>query len=146
MHFLCIFLAKCVHILHICIKHTEMMVQEKLRSLRKQKGISQEKMAKILGTDTSNYSRKERGEVRIFDDEWEKMAKTLEVPLEDIKGEEAKFSFQFENSTFHDHSGSNITYSNVPDFFLETQRKYIEKLEKENAVLLEEITALKAQK
>ncbi|KMQ68007.1 hypothetical protein ACM39_09045 [Chryseobacterium sp. FH2] len=122
------------------------MVQEKLRSLRKQKGISQEKMAKILGTDTSNYSRKERGEVRIFDDEWEKMAKTLEVPLEDIKGEEAKFSFQFENSTFHDHSGSNITYSNVPDFFLETQRKYIEKLEKENAVLLEEITALKAQK
>ena len=36
------------------------MVQEKLRNLRKQKGISQEKMAKILSTDPSNYSRKER--------------------------------------------------------------------------------------
>ena len=122
-----------------------MMVQEKLKNLRKQKGISQEKMAKILGTDTSNYSRKERGEVKIFDDEWEKLAKTLEVPIEDIKNEEAKFSFQFENSTFHDHSGSNITYSNVPDFFLETQRKYIEKLEKENTVLSEEIAILKSQ-
>lgn len=37
------------------------MIYEKLRNIRKQKGISQEKMAKILSTDTSNYSRKERG-------------------------------------------------------------------------------------
>ena len=66
------------------------------------------------------------------------MAKTLEVPIEDIKENQTKFSFQFDNSTFHDHSGSNITYSNVPDFFLETQHKYIVKLE-------EEIKELKAQ-
>ncbi|EJL71246.1 helix-turn-helix transcriptional regulator [Chryseobacterium populi] len=122
------------------------MIQEKLKDLRKQKGISQEKMAKILGTDTSNYSRKERGEVKIFDDEWEKLAKTLEVPLEDIKGDETKFSFQYENSTLHDQSGSNIHYYNVPDFFLEIQKKYIEKLEKENTKLLDEIAALKSQK
>ncbi|WP_228372398.1 helix-turn-helix transcriptional regulator [Chryseobacterium daeguense] len=115
-----------------------MMVQERLKSLRKQKGISQETMAKTLGTDTSNYSRKERGEVKIFDYEWEKLAKVLDVPLEDIKNEETRLSFQFENSTFHDHSGSNINYSNVPDFFIEIQRKYIEKLE-------EEIRDLKSQ-
>ncbi|GAA4166738.1 hypothetical protein GCM10022217_41020 [Chryseobacterium ginsenosidimutans] len=120
-----------------------MIVQEKLKNLRKQKGISQEKMAKILGTDTSNYSRKERGEVKIFDDEWEKLAKTLEVPVEDIKEEDAKFSFQFENSTFHDHAGSNINYSNIPDFFIETQKKYIEKLEKEIESLKEENETLK---
>ena len=114
------------------------IIQEKLKKLRKQKGITQNEMAKILSTDTSNYSRKERGEVRIHDDEWEKMAKSLDVPIEDIKENQAKFSFQFDNSTFHDHSGSNITYSNVPDFFLETQQKYIEKLE-------EEIKELKTQ-
>ncbi|WP_345207947.1 helix-turn-helix transcriptional regulator [Chryseobacterium ginsengisoli] len=108
-----------------------MMVQEKLKSLRKEKGISQENMAKILGTDTSNYSRKERGEVRIFDDEWEKLAKTLEVPIDEIKVENAKISFQYDNSTFQDHAGSNINYSNIPDFFIETQKKYIDKLEKE---------------
>lgn len=121
------------------------MIQEKLKNLRKQKGISQEKMAKIIGTDTSNYSRKERGEVKIFNDEWEKLAKTLEVSVEEIKNYDARFSFQFENSTFHDHSGNNITYSNVPDFFLETQKKYIEKLERENTELLHEILFLKMQ-
>jgi len=75
------------------------MIQENLKNLRKQKGISQEKMAKILGTDTSNYSRKERGEVKIFDDEWDKLAKTLEVPLEQIKNNDIKFPSQFEIST-----------------------------------------------
>jgi len=107
------------------------MIQEKLKTIRKQKGKSQVQLAKILSTDTSNYSRKERGEVRIHDDEWEKLAAALDVPVEDLKEKETKFSLQFDNSTFHDHSGSNITYSNVPDFFLETQKKYIEKLEQE---------------
>ncbi len=122
-----------------------MIIQEKLRNLRKQKGISQEKMAKIIGADPSNYSRKERGEVKIFDDEWEKLAKTLEVTVEEIKNDDAKFSFQFENSTFHDHAGSNINYSNIPDFFIETQKKYIDKLEKEIQSLREENEFLKSQ-
>jgi transcriptional regulator with XRE-family HTH domain len=119
------------------------MIQQKLRTQRKLKGFSQQQMAKELATDTSNYSRKERGEVKISDNEWEKIAKTLEVPIEDIKDDNTKFSFQFDNSTFHDHSGSNITYSNVPDFFLETQKKYIEKIEQENQFLKQEITSLK---
>lgn len=51
------------------------MIQEKLRQVRMEKGLSQEKIAKILSTDTSNYSRKERGKTKIRDDEWEKMAK-----------------------------------------------------------------------
>lgn len=121
------------------------MIQENLKNLRKQKGISQEKMAKILGTDTSNYSRKERGEVKIFDDEWDKLAKTLEVPLEQIKNNDIKFPSQFEISTFNDSPGNNLKYSNIPDFFLETQKKYIEKLEKENTELLHEISLLKTQ-
>lgn len=45
------------------------LIQEKLKSFRKEKGISQENVAKILGTDTSNYFCKERGEMRIFDGE-----------------------------------------------------------------------------
>lgn len=122
------------------------MVQTKLKILRKERGLSQEKMAKILSTDPSNYSRKERGEIKIHDEEWQKIANALEVPIEDIKNDDSKFSFQFDNSTFHDHSGSNITYSNIPDFFLETQKKYIEKLEQDNFKLLNEIEVLKSQK
>lgn len=121
------------------------MIQEKLKNLRKQKGISQEKMAKIIGTDASNYSRKERGEVRIFDNEWEKLAKILEVSVEDIKNNGTGFHFKFENAALRDHSGNNLTHAEIPDFFLETQKKYIEKLEKENTELLHEISLLKTQ-
>lgn len=121
------------------------MIQTKLKNLRKQKGFSQVQMAKALSTDTSNYSRKERGEVRIHDEEWEKLANALEVPLEEIKEEDATFSFNFDNSTFHDHSGSNITYSNVPNFFIETQKKYIERLEQENESLKQQTALLKQQ-
>ncbi|WP_394337873.1 transcriptional regulator [Chryseobacterium pennipullorum] len=94
-------------------------------------------MGKILGTDASNYSRKERGEVKIYDDEWEKLAKALEVSLESIKNTKTKSSYQ-EHS-----SGNSITYSHIPNFILETQKKYIEKLEKENKELLEENNKLK---
>ena len=121
------------------------MIQTKLKNLRKLKGFSQVQMAKALSTDTSNYSRKERGEVRIHDEEWEKLANALEVPLEEIKEEDAKFSFKFDHSTFHDHSGSNVTYSNVPNFFIETQKKYIEKLEQENESLKQQTALLKQQ-
>ena len=121
------------------------MIQTKLKNLRKLKGFSQVQMAKALSTDTSNYSRKERGEVRIHDEEWEKLANALEVPLEEINEEDAKFSFKFDNSTFHDHSGSNITYSNVPNFFIETQKKYIERLEQENESLKQQTDLLKQQ-
>ncbi len=43
------------------------MMQIKLKNLRKQKGFSQVQLAKAISTDNSNYSRKERGEVRIHD-------------------------------------------------------------------------------
>ena len=66
------------------------MIQTKLKNLRKLKGFSQVQMAKALSTDTSNYSRKERGEVRIHDEEWEKLANALEVPLEEIKAQSGK--------------------------------------------------------
>lgn len=64
------------------------MVHEKLRSLRKQKGINQEDMAKILSTDTSSYSRKENGKSKIHDEEWVKLAKVLDVSVDEIKEEE----------------------------------------------------------
>jgi len=116
-------------------------MQERLKTLRKERGISQVKMAKILSTDPSNYSRKERGEVGIHDEEWQKLADALEVSVKDIKNDETNFTFY----TFNDDSKSNITYFNIPDFFLETQKKYIKKLEKENYNLLEEIKLLKSQ-
>ncbi|OCA79697.1 hypothetical protein BBH99_05460 [Chryseobacterium contaminans] len=119
-----------------------METHEKLKSLRRQKGLSQVQMGKIIGTDASNYSRKERGEVKIYDDEWKKLAKALEVSLESIKSNGIKHPLSSENSL----QTCSITYSQIPDFILETQKKYIERLEKENEKLLEENNKLKKNK
>lgn len=68
------------------------MQKEKLRNARKVKGITQQQIADIIATDVSNYSRKESGDVRIFNDEWEKIARFLEVPIEEIFEEEDRKS------------------------------------------------------
>lgn len=125
------------------------MEKEKLRNARKVKGITQQQIADIIATDVSNYSRKESGDVSIRKDEWEKIARFLEVPVEDIyEEEEARQINNFENITGSSGFGNNINgnlYCNVPEFLLENQRDYIEHLKKENQRLQEEIKALKNQ-
>ena len=108
--------------------------------------MSQEKMAKILSTDTSNYSRKERGEIRIHDEEWQKIADALDVPVEEIKGEKLSGIVHNDNSTLHDQSGSYIHNYNIPNSIVENLQDYISLLKKEIENLKEENTSLKAQK
>lgn len=125
------------------------MTMEKLRTLRKQKGYTQQQIADLLATDVSNYSRKENGDVKIFDDEWEKLAKVLDVPVEDIKEEKA-LQTQNQNSTLNDNSSLNdnasINYNlfcNVPNYLLENQQEYINLLKEQIKALKEENEKLK---
>ncbi len=125
------------------------MTMEKLRTLRKQKGYTQQQIADLLATDVSNYSRKENGDVRIFDDEWEKLAKALDVSVEDIKEEKA-LQTQNQNSTLNDNSSLNdnasINYNlfcNVPNYLLENQQEYINLLKEQIKALKKENEKLK---
>ncbi|MEY8758882.1 helix-turn-helix domain-containing protein [Chryseobacterium tongliaoense] len=121
---------------------------EKLRNLRKQRGYTQEYMSKILSTDVSNYSRKESGDVKIFDDEWEKLAEALDVPVEDIKEERAATIVQNnDNSTFSDHaSGINYNhYYNIPDYMLENHKEYINLLKEQIESLKQELEKFKSE-
>lgn len=119
-----------------------MMIQEKLKTIRKQRGISQEKMAKIISTDPSNYSRKERGEIRIHDEEWQKIANALDVPVEEIKNEEVPGIVHNDNSTFNDHSGNYYNQNfTIPNSIIENLQDYISLLKKEIEDLKEEIKA-----
>ncbi|WP_066676478.1 MULTISPECIES: helix-turn-helix domain-containing protein [unclassified Chryseobacterium] len=116
------------------------MVQEKLKTLRKQRGLSQEKMSKILSTDPSNYSRKERGEIGIHEEEWQKLADALNVPLEEIK--EEKLSGSVDN----DNSGNYYSqYFNIPNSIVENLQDYISLLKKEVEHLKKENKNLKSQ-
>jgi transcriptional regulator with XRE-family HTH domain len=121
---------------------------EKLRTLRKHKGYTQQQIADLLATDVSNYSRKENGDVKIFDDEWEKLAKILEVSVEDIREEKAATVIQ--NLTFNDsssntsnQSGNYNQYCNIPEYLLDNQQEYINFLKEQIKALKEENEKLK---
>ncbi|WP_089734485.1 helix-turn-helix transcriptional regulator [Chryseobacterium jejuense] len=64
------------------------MKKEKLRLIRKQKGYTQQQVAGCLPTNFSNYSRKESGEIGITKEEWIKIAKFLDVNIEEIYEDE----------------------------------------------------------
>ncbi|WP_160139357.1 helix-turn-helix domain-containing protein [Chryseobacterium sp. c4a] len=120
------------------------MQKEKLRTLRKKKGFTQQQIANIIATDVSNYSRKETGDVRIYKDEWEKIARFLEVPVDEIyEEEEAKFIV--ENPVFNDSPGSSAA-GNVTNFtnqenvsIIKNLQDYISLLKDENQRLKEKL-------
>ncbi|KFF21326.1 helix-turn-helix transcriptional regulator [Chryseobacterium sp. JM1] len=122
------------------------MEKEKLRRVRKQKGFTQQQIADILATDVSNYSRKESGGVKIIKEEWEKIAKFLDVPLEDIyQEEEATMIINNEYNTVNDQAGfynlngNNTNNYNIPNSVIDNLQDYI-------ALLKEEIEKLKEGK
>ena len=89
--------------------------------------------------DVSNYNKREKGKAKakITSNEWEKLATILDVAIEDIyENEEATFIICKDQSVGVVNHGTNNVYT-VPEFLLESQRKYIAKLEEENAQLKE---------
>lgn len=124
------------------------MTMEKLRTLRKQKGYTQQQIADIIATDVSNYSRKENGDVRIYDDEWEKLAKALDVSVDDIKEERNAQNNQNttlnDSSSFNDNASINYNqFCNIPNYLLENQQEYIKLLKEQIEVLKAENAKLK---
>jgi len=106
------------------------MEKMKLIEARKSKGFSQAVIAERLCMDVSNYSRREKGQARISQSEWEKLSKILEVPVEDIYESDETIIFVCKDNANGNYQGTNHIYS-VPEYLLESQRKYIAKLEEE---------------
>jgi len=56
-----------------------------LAKLRKERGITQEQMAKIIGVkNASTYNRKERGHNQFKSDEMEIVKDLFQLPIDDI--------------------------------------------------------------
>ncbi|REC42203.1 MULTISPECIES: helix-turn-helix transcriptional regulator [Chryseobacterium] len=123
------------------------MIQQKLKDLRKQRKLSQQYMAKILSTDPSSYSRKENGRSKIYDDEWEKLAKVLDVCVDDIKEPEFSGVVHHDNSSFNDNSENYYNQNfNIPNSVLESLQDYISLLKRDVELLKKENEILKSQK
>ena len=112
------------------------MEKTKLQEVRTQKGFTQRQIADLLCMDVANYNRREKGAVKPSISEWEKLAKILETPLEDIY-EESENQVVICNNTASVNYQGTTTIHPVPEFLLATQQKYIEKLEAEIAELRE---------
>ncbi len=124
------------------------MQKEKLRTVRKMKGFTQQQMAEVIPTDVSNYSRKESGAVSITQTEWDKLAQHLEVPVEEIY-EEDEAKIVIENPVFNDSPGSSVNAnnggdnSNVTNIGHELSIEIIKTMQEYIGLLKEEIERLK---
>ena len=108
------------------------MEKQKLVQARKQKGITQRELAELLCMGVSNYSRKEKGILSMRNEEWEKLAQHLGIPIEKIYEEEQQRFIICKDQAvgIGVNNGTNNFYT-IPEFILESQRKYIQKLEEE---------------
>jgi DNA-binding XRE family transcriptional regulator len=114
-----------------------MAKKEKLIEMRKVRGFMQKDMADRLHLDVSGYTKRENGETKIRIEQWVELAKMLGVPLESIYEEDETQSITFNDNATGKCCANNINtvHITVPEALLETQQKYIQKLEEENANL-----------
>ena len=113
-------------------------MKSKLISARKEKNMTQHDMADLLYISQSQYQRRERGEVRISKEEWERIAKLLDKEVEDIKEDDGTTTI----NNYGDHSGNYVAgdnhFYNIPEFIMKNQQEYIEMLKEEIKRLKEE--------
>ncbi|MBK1898277.1 hypothetical protein [Chryseobacterium paridis] len=83
----------------------------------------------------------------MYYDEWEKLAKALDVPVENIKEEKPSSIVQNnDNLTFNDNSRNYNYYCSIPNHILDNLNDYIALLKKQNEALEEENKKLKPNK
>lgn len=117
------------------------MINKKLIKARKAM-YTQESIAKILHMTQSQYQRRETGEIKISDEEWERIAKALNTIVEEIK--EDHLSLIHNHDTVSNNYLENNQLYNIPDFILKNQSEYIALLKEEIEELKEEIKNLKS--
>lgn len=122
-------------ILHFMIK------KNKLIKVRNKKSYSQEYMATSLEINTSSYSRKENGKIKISKHDWQKLSEILEVSLEEIYEPDENIVIFNDNPSGDRYI--NVTNYVIPQSMWESQKRYIEKLEKEIINLKKENLSLK---
>ncbi|MDR6515291.1 helix-turn-helix domain-containing protein [Chryseobacterium camelliae] len=117
------------------------MQKEKLRSIRKKKGYTQQQIAEVIATDVSNYCRKEGGDVKIIHEEWEKIANFLNVPVEEIyEEEEGDTIINNNNATFYDSPGAGSAQNTFNNHL---SIEIIKNLQEYIGLLKEEVKRLK---
>ena len=122
----------------------EKTVKNRLIEARKRKEYSQEYVSSVLGMNTSCYSRRENGQIRISNKEWQKLSEILETPLDDIYESDESMTFFFNDNS--SGNGNIVSNYSIPQSLWDVQKKYMEKLEEEIRHLKEENEFLRSIK
>jgi len=115
------------------------MIKNKLIAARKEKNITQSKMADFLCISQSQYQRREYGEIHISHDEWIRIAKVLGKEVEEIKEDDSITTIYNYDNHSGNYSASNNYIYNIPEFIMKNQQEYIEMLKEEIKRLKEEV-------
>lgn len=121
------------------------MLHEKLINSRKKKGLTQQQMAVKIAMEQTTYSKKERGISPINDEEWNRFAKALDIPVDEIKEVSTPLSIKNQNFTFNDNAINAHNNINIPQNIFDIIIKYNAKLEEENIFLKSQIQTLKQE-
>ena len=114
-----------------------MNVIEKIRTTRKEKGISHEAMAVNLGISQTAYTKMERGETKLTVDRLQKIAEILDVKLGNLLESEAQ---SFHQEIHNNKSVTAISQQKIENLYEENHEIY----EKLIATKEEEIALLKS--
>jgi transcriptional regulator with XRE-family HTH domain len=120
-----------------------MPVHKQLKAVRLSKGWSQEEMAEEIGYSKNGYAKIERGEASLNFAKLERIAKLLDVSLQELVGTKEGNIFNVENWTHGNNVRYNIVLSETEcahelekaHLLLEERNKQISHLQAENAQL-----------
>ena len=123
-------------------------VSKKIKTLRIDKGFSQEQMADLLHISQSAYSRIENGESNSWVNVVDKICNIFEIKPEELlipeglvqNNNNSDNSSALQNNTQHD---THITINHLSDKVIELYEEKIKWLEEKNRALEEEIKVLK---
>lgn len=120
-----------------------MILKEKLIRKRNEKAFTQKDLAEYLRISQTQYSRKEKGEVEITNEEWERISKLLDTSIQEIRETEID-RIDFKSTLNNDLSqNTRASYYNIPEFLLDNQQEFIQMLKKEIQQKETEIETLK---
>ena len=114
-----------------------MNVIEKIRSVRKEQGISHEAMAVNLGISQTAYTKMERGETKLTIDRLQKIAEVLDVKLGDLLELEPQ---SFRQEIHNNNSVTAISQQKVENLHQENKEVYEKLIQSKD----EQITLLKS--
>lgn len=117
-------------------------VAENIKKFRELKNLTREFVAAELDMSLSGYAKIERGETDISLGKLERIATVLGVDVAQILSFDASQVFNISNNT---NVNAGMKANNVYYGDIEVHLKLIQKLEDENARLLQEIEVLKGQ-